>query len=251
MEPAKTIDDVLERLTQIIERSRMRGTADGYFAALYRRVTVEVKSRIARGLFDDGPRMEQLDVVFANRYLAAWSARERGHAAGLAWDFAFDASRAWWPVVLQHLLLGMNAHINLDLGIAAAGVAPGDSIAALRGDFDRINAVLAALVDDTQERLGKVWPLLRRLDGFAGGADEAVANFSLQRARDYAWQVATSLACAPDAATRDRRIHAADGAAAALGRLILHPGFGPSLVLKLVRIQERGTVPERIALLGG
>jgi hypothetical protein len=41
------------------------------------------------------------------------------------------------PRVVQHVLLGMNAHINLDLGVAAAEVAPGPAIAGLRGDFDR------------------------------------------------------------------------------------------------------------------
>jgi len=52
-----TIDDVLVRLNFIIDTARRRGSADGYFAALYRRVTETVKIRIAQGAFTDGPRM--------------------------------------------------------------------------------------------------------------------------------------------------------------------------------------------------
>jgi hypothetical protein len=37
-----------------------------------------VKRGIAEGFFDDGPRMETLGVVFANRYLAAYEAWQAG-----------------------------------------------------------------------------------------------------------------------------------------------------------------------------
>jgi hypothetical protein len=40
----------------------------------------------------------------------------------------------------------MNAHINLDLGIAAAQVAPGPALPALHTDFLCINAILASVV---------------------------------------------------------------------------------------------------------
>ena len=43
----------------------------GYFATLYRKVTIQVKKGIADNFFDDGPRMERLDVILANRYTQA------------------------------------------------------------------------------------------------------------------------------------------------------------------------------------
>ena len=58
----------------------------------------------------------------------------------------------------------MNAHINLDLGIAAAEVAPGASIHALEQDFNLINEILCEMVDDVQDRLGKIWPAMRMID---------------------------------------------------------------------------------------
>jgi hypothetical protein len=56
--PAETIDEVVERLTAIIERSLSERSRLGYFAALYRKVTVTVQEGIKDGLFDDGDRME-------------------------------------------------------------------------------------------------------------------------------------------------------------------------------------------------
>ena len=218
MAPAQTIDEVIERLTQIVDQSRARGSCDGYFAALYREVTAEVRDRIVRGWFADGPRVERLDVIFANRYLEAWTRREAGQPAGVAWGVAFGVERAFWPVVLQHLLLGMNAHINLDLGLAAAAAVPGAAIAGLKPDFDRINAVLAGLVNDVENRLARIWSPLRWLDGFAGGADEAVINFSLRCAREYAWSVATGMAAETDAVGRAGRLREADRCAALIGK---------------------------------
>jgi len=117
--PARNIDEVLERLDYIIETSLNNQDPHGAFAALYRRVTAAVKEGIAAGQFDDGPRMERLDVVFANRYLDAWEARKAGQPVTQAWAAVFETAGQGRKLLLQHLLLGMNAHINLDLGIAA------------------------------------------------------------------------------------------------------------------------------------
>ena len=80
-----TIDDVLAQLDAIIDVASRRGSADGYFAALYRRVTAAVKERAMAGAFQDGERMVRFDVLFASRYTAAWAARERGEPTSGVW----------------------------------------------------------------------------------------------------------------------------------------------------------------------
>jgi hypothetical protein len=241
----ESIDDVLRELDAIVAVSRERGAADGYFAALYRRTTAEVKARIERGHFADAARMTRLDVVFARRYLEAWHARERGEPTTAVWAVAFDAGREYRPIVLQHLLLGMNAHINLDLGIAAAEVAPGDEIEGLERDFAAINGVLADLVDDVQVRLARIWPAMRWLDRAGQGLDEAVVNFSIRRARDHAWHTATTLARLAGPAHAGY-IHSVDTAMAALGRRVRHPGASLAWKLAAVRLRERGSVAAKI-----
>lgn len=246
-----TIGEVLDQLDAIVEISRERGTADGFFAALYRRVTAEVEARIGRGAFEDGERMARFDVVFASRYVEAWSAYERGRPLTASWRVAFGCRGDYWPVVLQHLLVGMNAHINLDLGIAAADVAPGTAIHGLRKDFDLINDILCEMVDDVQTRLARVWPTLRMIDRICGDLDEAVVHFSIRRARAQAWDLAVALAGTVDEARRAQRIEEVDTAMACLGRRVLNPGVKLRLMPGWARLGERGTIAEKLDVLGG
>jgi Family of unknown function (DUF5995) len=103
-----------------------------------------------------------------------------------------------------------------------------------------------------QRRLAVVWPALREIDGFAGGVDEAVANFSMRKAREHAWAVAQRLAPLGDAAAREQAIHQVDTDASVIAQLVLHPpGFSPKLALLWIRLRERGTVADKIGALGG
>ena len=65
-------------------------------------------------------------MIFANRYLKAYSDFQNNKVVSKSWEVAFKGTERFWPIVLQHLLAGMNAHINLDLGIAAAKVMEGE-----------------------------------------------------------------------------------------------------------------------------
>lgn len=246
--PASTIDEVIERLDAVIARARRDNSRLGYFPALYRKVTVSVKEGIREAFFEDGERMERLDVVFANRYLEAIAAREVGDRATRAWEASFAAAGSWWPIVLQHLLLGMNAHINLDLGIAAARTAPGAELPGLEGDFNRINEVLGRLVDGVKEELAAIWPRLSWLDRLAGNADDEIVNFSISAARDQAWDLACRLAPLPLEA-QQREIAAADEWVAGFAKLIRRPGPIGRVTTMAVRLGERGSVSEIIDLL--
>ena len=82
--------------------------------------------------------MEKLDVIFANRYIKAYYQYQTQQPTSKSWEAAFVEADNYWIIVLQHLLLGMNAHINLDLGIAAAQISPKDEIHSLQNDFNTI-----------------------------------------------------------------------------------------------------------------
>mgnify|MGYP001070305221 FL=1 len=118
--PANSITEVIVQLTEIVEKSRRENSQLGYFAALYRKVTIRIRDGIAKREFDDNERMERLDVIFANRYIDAYNAFKSNQTPTQSWSIAFIASQNTNLLILQHLLLGINAHINLDLGIAAA-----------------------------------------------------------------------------------------------------------------------------------
>ncbi|MBP7962799.1 MAG: hypothetical protein KBG20_10920 [Caldilineaceae bacterium] len=242
---ATTIDEVIQELDEIIVWAGEKNSRAGYFAALYRKVTVAVKAQIAAGYFEDGPRMERLDVLFANRYLDAFRTYRAYQPTTKSWKMAYDALESWPPIVMQHLLVGMNAHINLDLGIAAAAVAPGDALPALRTDFNRINTLLAGLVAEVQTELAQVWPPLRWLLALARQSDDVIVNFSMTQARDAAWRNAERLAPLTGG-ERDAAIAQIDATVAGLADRVLRPGGYVGAVVLAIRLFERGE-PREIA----
>ena len=246
--PAQTIDDVIDQLDGIIHWAKKSNSRLGYFPALYRKVTIEVRQRIADGCFDDGLRMERLDVQFANRYLDAFEAYVAGDRLSASWQVALDASHDWSAIVLQHLLLGINAHINLDLGIAAAQTCPGDSIESLHDDFNRINQVLSSLVKNVELALSEVWPMLKLLDWIAGKNEQAIIHFSIDAARKAAWNEALALAHS-DCRTAEEQIRLIDKKVALLARSIQHPGPIVGTLTNTIRLGERKGIREIIEVL--
>lgn len=218
--PPQTIDEIIARLNAILDDALRQGERIGYFVALYERVTTNVRRALVAGnVFEDNERMERLDVAFASRFLDAWDAHTSGGTPTRSWQAPFAVLDDRGPLVVQHLLLGMNAHINLDLGIAAATVAPTPAeLNPLRPDFDTINKVLARLVKVVEDELGQISPRLQRIEDFAPQLEDRLFDFAIDVARDFAWALATQLAATPPAgwdaviAERDALVAEAAGA---------------------------------------
>jgi len=250
LDPAalRTIDDVLTDLDRIIDWSLDEPSRLGYFAALYRKVTQKVKEDVEDGFFDDGPRMERLDVLFAARYLEALDLFWHGKGPTAPWQVAFDAASQWRPLILQQLLVGINAHVNLDLGIAAAEVAPGDRLPALKGDFDRINAILFSLVDEVEDAIGSVSPWIAVLRHIGGKVGDELIRFSLEIARNGAWRLAERLAPLPPERWLEP-VERRSRSTAKLGREVLSPGPFLKWGLLLIRMRESNDVRRNIEVL--
>jgi len=244
-EQITTIDEVIAVLADIIQKSEQTNDPAGYFAALYQKVTIKVKEGIAAGSFEDGPRMEQLDVAFAKRYIEAYFSFKKGEPTSHSWQKAFDFTTHYQPIVLQHLLLGINAHINLDLGIAASEISKGRNIADLENDFNRINEILSSLVYEVEEDLAAVWPTLKLILKRTGKVDDFMVDFSMKLARDGAWKFASLLFTTPENGI-DLLIEIRDQEVATKSRIITNPGTIATIVLFIIRVMERGSVTDKI-----
>jgi hypothetical protein len=243
-----TVEELSAELHRLGARYASEGSRLGYFASLYGLMTGRVAAGMVSGRFQDPERMQRLACHFASRYLAAVEAHDAGAAPPASWAVAFEAATRWKPIILQHLLLGMNAHINFDLGIAAAEVADGGDLTAVRHDFDEINVLLSELLEDVQTRIERVSPWMRLLDVVGGRKDEAIVNFSLRKARSAAWDVATSLS-ALDASARPEAERALDGRIAHFARVIDQPGFLITAAALPARLRERASPADVIEVL--
>ncbi|GAA4411215.1 DUF5995 family protein [Actinokineospora soli] len=241
---ADNIDDVIDGLAEIVRDATRAGDRIGYFAALYRQVTVEVRAAIHAGRFDDGPRMDRFDTHFGNRYFAAREAWRTARNGPRCWREAFASLEDPNTIIVQHLVQGVNAHINLDLAVAAAQTAPGPAIHALRNDFLLINDILADVVTAVQDSLNEISPYLWLLDRFGGRTDEQVLDFSIRRSRQEAWNNAVVLADHP---APEDVIDLLDVRTAVLARLIARPGGLVRPAIELIRSAEETDVPTVIA----
>ncbi len=248
--PIETIDAAISAMDTEVDRCIDTGDAGGYFTVVYRAVTERVRDGIVAGEFADGEQMERFDVLFARRYL---DARERWYGASgdvpQSWRLAFETARDQRCLVTQHLLLGINAHINLDLGVAAAAAAPPGEVESLRDDFETINDVLAELVDRMQASLASVSPWTRYVDIAGLRFDEALVTFSLRRARADAWDFATVLSAVDDD-ERARLEAGRDAQVAALGARIARPGRPMRWLVGAAQRRERPDLQSVLAGLG-
>lgn len=247
--PVSNFSEVLTRLEEIIAWSKSNESPLGYFAALYYKMTMAVRDAVLDGEFENGSRMEQMDVVFARRYLEAYDAWQAGKTPTESWRVAFEATQDDHITVMQHLLLGMNAHINLDLGISAATVRQRDAIYGLRRDFMRINDVIESLTNQTQEQLARIWLPFGWLDRLFRTEDEGWIGFSIGTARNASWKVAQVLAFAPSKDAEAVIINELDSKVAFFAKRLKEPGLWLRWALRLMRYGEKGSVREKIEAL--
>ena len=244
----QSIDTVVESLDKIITTSLERSNTLGYFPALYRRVTLEVKTAIEESRFDNAERMEKLVIIFAGRYIDAYKNYINTKTCCRSWYIAFNNAQNPSLTVLQHLLLGMNAHISLDLGIAAAEAAKNDPLS-IKSDFILINKILGDKINDTQSRLTRIFTPLGLIDRLLGSIDEKLSLFSISYARDKAWAQVLELSLA-DESRKQQIIDERDQAVSDFAIHLIHPPkWYLHLLLSFVRLLEKGTIPSRIKIL--
>ncbi len=249
LQPATTLDEVVANIDAAIGWSVEASSRLGYFAALYKRITVAVKNAVSDGVFEDGPRLARLDVAFANRYFDALNGYfhpGRYAKPTRSWRLTFDAADRREPIMLQHMLAGINAHIGLDLGIVAQAVDIGTRD--MKTDFDRINAVLASQVsgiiadiDELSPALADVYAVLMKNEIFL--IDQAVTDF-----RDDAWRFATVLALEPGF-LRPITIRVRDVTVAGQGALVYDPPGLVGLIQAAIATRESRDIVGNIRVL--
>lgn len=222
-------DTLVRTVEQLRQLALASPDASGFFPAMYAHVTAAVHDRCVAGEWADPAAMVTFTRTFAELYTTA--AQDRRSAARCwraSWDVAADPDL----LIAQHLLLGINAHVNFDLPQAVVTVADrtGD-LAAIRPDFDAVNGLLAEAYQGVAQRLGRVARWTGALGSVGGGR---LFNFSLERARDQAWAAAERLH-GLDAPGRAAYVLELDELVSVLAYLVARPGWPLSMVLPVLR----------------
>ena len=245
---ATTIDEVIIRLDHIIDAECINYSRMAYFPILYRKVTVRIKEGIDNNEFENNQRMERLDVLFANRYINAYECLGANKSFSQSWKNAFEASKNNSLLIMQHLLLGINAHINLDLGIAVADTVGNDGdMMNFENDFNKINEILGSMIADVESKIISVSPLFGLLDKFGKGREDKLVSFSINVARDGAWLFANQYHISPN---KETELKTRDTIIAILAeKLIYQKSWVLKYLVKTIAFFEKKDVPQIVAVL--
>jgi hypothetical protein len=226
--------------------ARAATDASGYFPAMYACVTDNVGRSIQQGDFRDGPDVDTFACTFATYYTKAL---RREMPRPRCWQASWDVARDRRLLIVQHLLLGINAHVNHDLPLAVVALADetGRPLPELQRDFDAVNDVLGATFGEILERLDRVSRWTNEASALGGGR---LFNFSLRRARAQAWEAAVRLDQLDD---KGRRSYEADldELVSVLAYLITRPALPlRPLVWTASRLEEHDAAKVTAILLG-
>lgn len=228
-------------LVEIIDVCRAQDSPAGYFAALYTHVEAAIATALREKRFAEPQMLSRVNEVFLGRYFDAFQSRRRGLPTTGVWKAAFDAADDPHLCVVQHLLLGMNAHINFDLAIAVNDALDPDELRTFEPDFVLMNGLLASLVEDVSADIATFWPLLAWINRIGDRPEDVIIDFSMRLARENAWHMALELSALSGGA-RDHAIAGFDSRAVALAHAIARPRGIARFVAGAIRIGERGSV---------
>jgi len=191
------VDVLITRMVELLESLEASGDPARFFLGTYLRTTRAVRGAMDDGLFEDPAWVAEWDVDFAGFYLDALDAARSDQPVPAPWRRAFGASPTLPPEA--HVLLGMNAHINVDLPqslvrmIPAAEFADPAALARRERDHDRIDGVLADRVAAEDLELERVGGRRSALDRLLAPVNRAASRLFLREARRKVWVNTTVL----------------------------------------------------------
>ena len=188
-------DPLIARMEEIDERLITDNDERQYFHSAYLRSTQAVMKDAAAGRFADPEWAERWGIAFAQLYMNAFDAWERGDAAPGPWQVAFDVSRDPAVPPVRHALLGINAHINYDLPQALLAVITDEEfdddevMAARAADHAHVDSILVARVPGEDRRIAaledpgdRTW-----VDGLMSPFNRAGTKRFLKEGRNKVW----------------------------------------------------------------
>lgn len=106
---------VVNRMNQQVSAWESQNDRRSIFLNCYALMTNNMLRAVEDQQFHDCPWVTELLHRFADYYFDALTAYDARSTAPAVWQLAFDAAADSRYHVLQHLILGVNAHINYDL----------------------------------------------------------------------------------------------------------------------------------------
>jgi hypothetical protein len=184
---AHTVNDVATEL-EGVERELPPTDGVKWFAWLYADVTRAMLKLFDGGLLETPEFMSDLVVRFGNRFVA--SVADPASAPD-AWGPLFERRHDPDVAPLQFAIAGLNAHVGAELPVGLSDVAQEMGIDLADAgpehrDWTRVNDTIAAVEPKAKHYL--LTGAVKELDRVFGNLDDLAATWSVEAAREAAWE---------------------------------------------------------------
>lgn len=219
-----SVSEVVENFEWLENSFFEEGDLRGVFATAYLHITRSIRNALGSGTFLDDDWAELYLIRFANLYRIAVLNYEtqKFDLVPKSWLVSFNLAKKKEGLIIQHLLLGINAHINHDLAIALFDVKIDPRRDQKYTDHTNVNLILEKATEGLKKDIAEKYaPILDRLDKGFGTLDDEITEFSIPKAREHAWSFAIALTAAQSNIEQEILRTSLDEQAAVLSNLIM------------------------------
>ena len=203
-----TVEGVVDAFGELLKEFGKREDYRAVFLHAYLIITRQFSDAINRQkvegerVFLDVVWVESLLVAFANLYIDTVEPREEIYYSSRTWESAHRCAELKDGTVFEDLLLGVNAHINVDLAFAVYLTLKSDSrgtldpllLARRKFDYDQVNRILFDCIDLVEDEVSdKFGGVIGFLDHLFLNLDEGLTRIGLRKFRERVWWHGLSL----------------------------------------------------------
>ncbi len=202
---------VVQRITRLVDQWEATHDRRAIFLDCYALMTRNMLDAIDAGRFNDDEWVSRLLHRFADYYFDALDLYDQASPeTPPVWKLTHDAARNKKVMTLQHLLLGVNAHINFDLVFTLVellapewdGLSPAER-EQRHADHTLVNRILGETIDSVQDQvIDRHSPWFNVIDKLLGPTDEWFTSRLIARWREDVWDNAVRYLASPDAHER-------------------------------------------------
>ena len=206
--------DVVDKMMGIVKKFEERKDNRTIFLHCYSMMTENMLIALEENKFQDRQWVNRLLHRFADYYFEALTCYDCGEETPAVWKAVHKAAATKKLHVIQHLLLGVNSHINYDLVLTLYDMlAPewADLSEEMREkrhqDHCLVNFIIGDTIDKVQDEVvEKYSPAMDVIDKIMGRFDEILLLKLITKWRDLVWEHTQKLLEIQNEENRERYI---------------------------------------------
>jgi hypothetical protein len=154
------MESITNKMRQLAEEWDAQNDDRAIFLHCYRMMTANMLVAVEQQRFRDNEWVNRLLHRFAEYYFEALTCYDCGETGPAIWQYTHQRAREGRLHTLQHLLLGVNAHINYDLVLTLHEILapewprlPASAKEVRYEDHCLVNTVIAETIDQVQDEV--------------------------------------------------------------------------------------------------